>query len=405
MRGVVAPALDEISRDAMRQLAARTDPDAFAMLITVDIASRVWPEQAKDPDFYEALALSVRDNVRAIVALFAGTLTLPDADPHAAFGFADLTAEMGIPVSELEKGYWVGVQSFWHLWFRQVRTQTGPATLVELLGPPTSLLFDYIIHILAAVVGRYDATRAEILRNQEDRRRAALNQVLDGELTQPTQDLENLLGYRLRGFHLGVVLDVGDRAQAERAVADLVSGSGARGSLLTLHGPGTWAAWLSFTAPPGSSTRALLTEAAIATGIPTAIGVPGSGVAGLRRTYRQALDATRLRRRFAGLGDVLWFAEVSLELLMLSDESTARQFVSDELGELNADDERAARTRETVLAWLSTGSQSAAATRLGVHENTVRQRIRHAEEVLGDSLVDRRAEVLAALRLQPLFGP
>src|SRR5581483_4353706 len=120
------------------------------------------------------------------------------------------------------------------------------------------------------------ATRAEILRNQEDRRRAALNQVLEGELTQPSQELENLLGYRLRGFHLGVVLDVEDRAQAERAVSDLVARSGARGSLLTLHGPGTWAAWLSFAAAPGPSTRTLLTAAATATGIPTAIGVPSS---------------------------------------------------------------------------------------------------------------------------------
>jgi hypothetical protein len=40
-----------------------------------------------------------------------------------------------------------------------------------------------------------------------------------------------------------------------------------------------------------------------------------------------------------------------------------------------------------------------------VHENTVRLRIRHAEEVLADGLADRRAEILAALRLAQLFGP
>src|ERR1700742_712546 len=101
----------------MRQLADRTDPDAMAELITADIAARVWPEHTRDPDFLEAMRLSVRDNVRAIVALFAGRLTIAAADPRGAFGFADLTAEMGIPVSELESAYWVGVQSFWRLWF------------------------------------------------------------------------------------------------------------------------------------------------------------------------------------------------------------------------------------------------------------------------------------------------
>ena len=40
-----------------------------------------------------------------------------------------------------------------------------------------------------------------------------------------------------------------------------------------------------------------------------------------------------------------------------------------------------------------------------VHENTVRIRIRHAEEVLALGLSERRAEVLAALRLRQLLGP
>jgi hypothetical protein len=402
---VEASALDEIGVEAMRQLAARTDADAMAELITADIAARVWPEHTRDPDFLAAMQLSVRDNVRAIVALFAGRLTIAAADPRGAFGFADLTAEMGIPVSELESAYWVGVQSFWRLWFAQAREQcAGTAPLDELVGPPTELLFEYIIHILGAVVGRYDAARAEILRNQEDRRRAALNQILDGELTQATQDLENVLGYRLRGAHLCVVLEVEDRAKAERAVAELITGSSARGSMLMLRSPGIWAAWLALTAPLDAATRIAVTAAAAATGLPIAVGAPGNGVTGLRRTWLQAFETARLRRRFAGFGDVLWFAEVRLELLMLGDELTARQFVADELGELAGDDERAARTRETLLAWLSTGSQSAAATRLGVHENTVRQRIRYAEEVLGEGLSERRAEVLAALRLHPLFS-
>jgi len=388
-----------------RSLATRTDPDSLAPLIAAEIAERVWPEQTKDPDFLEAMSLSVRDNVRAILALFRGTLRLADANPEGAFEFADLTAELGIPVSELESAYWVGVQSFWRLWFERARTEAeGDGTLHELLGPPTHVLFEYIIHILGAVVARYDATRAEILRNREDRRRAAVNQILDGEITAVTQDLEHLLGYRLRGTHLGVALEVDERSQAERALAGLVAGSGARGSLLLLHGPGTWVAWLGFVSPLTPEGRAAVAEAATAGGIPMTIGAPGTGLAGLRRTCVQALDALRFRRRFGGFPGVLWFSDVRLELLMLGDEVTAHRFVRDELGELVTDDERAARTRETLLAWFSTGSQAAAAARLGVHENTIRQRIRYAEEVLSEGLTERRAEILAALRLRQVLG-
>ncbi len=390
---------------ATRSLATRADADAMAEITTAEIAARVWPERTKDPDFFDALSASVRDNVTAILALFAGQVEIGDANPEGAFGFADLTAELGIPVSELEKAYWVGVQTFWRLWFVDARAEAQRrGKLDELLGPPTHLLFEYIIDILGAVVGRYDAVRAEILRNREDRRRAAVNQILDGELTAATHDLEALLGYRLRGAHLGLALEVDERARAERTLAELVSRGRAQGSLLLLHGPGTWAAWLGFAGPPGPAQLGLIREVIGAAGFPITLGLVGSGLDGLRRTCGQALEASRLRRRFPGFPDVLEFADVRLELLMLSDELIARQFVADELGDLAADDERAARTRETLLAWLSTGSQAAAAVRLGVHENTVRLRIRHAEEVLEESLAHRRGEILAALRLRELLG-
>jgi hypothetical protein len=403
MRLVELPPPEGISVEAMRSLAARTDADAIADIVCADIFEDVWGN--RDPEFREVLRISVRDNIRAIVALFAGNLIIAETDPHGAFGFADLTAELGIPVSELEKGYWVGVQSFWRLWFIAAREEAAAGVnLAELLGPATDLLFEYIIHILGAVVSRYDATRAEILRNQEDRRRAVIADILEGRITAGGQDVENVLGYRLRGTHLGVAMEIDQRAGAERALNELVARTGAAGSLLTLHSPGVWVVWLGFpNAPEGA--RAAVAEAAAKVGAPFAVGAPGVGLAGLRRTGTQALDAARLRRRFDGFGDVVWFADVRLELLMLGDELTARQFVADELGELAGDDERALRTRETLLAWLTTGSQAGAATRLGVHENTVRLRIRYAEDVLADGLAERRAEILAALRLAALFGP
>jgi hypothetical protein len=50
---------------------------------------------------------------------------------------------------------------------------------------------------------------------------------------------------------------------------------------------------------------------------------------------------------------------------------------TDRLGELDADTPCAERTRETLLAWLSTGPQTSAAARLGIHLNSMTTRLRH----------------------------
>ena len=348
-------------------MAARIDPDEIAEAVSRDTATDVWGDKVQDPDFLVALRRSGRDNVHAIVAIFAGRLQLADVNPEGALAFADLTAELGIPMSELERGYWVGVRSFWREWFRLARIESarGAGTLEELVGPATIEMFDYIIHILTVVVARYDAVRAEILRNQEDRRRAVLGQILQGAVTQTTGELENVLGYRLRGTHLGIALEVDERAQAERVAATLTETSGALGSLMLLHAPGTWMLWLGYAGAVGATETAAVAKGAASSGATMAIGAPAVGLAGLRRTYEQALDTARLHRRIGKQPPVLWFSDVRLELLMLHDEDAALQFVEDELGELAGADERAERTCETLLAWLTTGSQSRAATRSG----------------------------------------
>jgi hypothetical protein len=108
----------------MRAMAARIDPDEIAEAVSKDTATNVWPDHIGDPEFLTALRRSGRDNVHAMVAIFAGRLELANVNPEGALAFADLTAELGIPVSELERGYWVGVRSFWREWFRLARQES-----------------------------------------------------------------------------------------------------------------------------------------------------------------------------------------------------------------------------------------------------------------------------------------
>jgi DNA-binding PucR family transcriptional regulator len=74
-------------------------------------------------------------------------------------------------------------------------------------------------------------------------------------------------------------------------------------------------------------------------------------------------------------------------------------FVRRELGGLAPDDGEdaaAERLRATVLAYLESGMDGAAA-RLAVHRNTVRYRLHQAEALLGRPVTERRRELELAL--------
>ncbi|MPZ00904.1 MAG: hypothetical protein GEU97_23620 [Actinophytocola sp.] len=137
---------------------------------------------------------------------------------------------------------------------------------------------------------------------------------------------------------------------------------------------------------------------------PSADREPGAGIEGIRQAHDEACRAAELRPMLADPPECVWYRDVRLEALLLDNVSAAHRFVTAELGALADDSERAHRIRETLLASLATGSQARAAAELGVHENTVRLRVRSAIEVLGEALTARRTELLVALRLRRALG-
>jgi DNA-binding PucR family transcriptional regulator len=135
------------------------------------------------------------------------------------------------------------------------------------------------------------------------------------------------------------------------------------------------------------------------------LGDPRRGRGGFRTSHESARRTAALRGSLHTAGPCLSAHQLRLEALLLESPEASRRFVTEELGGLAADTERAGRTRDTLLAWLSSGSQAQAAVELGVHENTVRQRIRYAAEELGTTPSERRTELLVALRLCAALGP
>jgi len=387
--------------DCARDLAALVDAELAAQRVTDDIMADVWPH-IDDASFHAAVHRSVADNVKAIIDVVAGRLELETAAPQGALDLAEVTAQLDVPVTEVERAYRIGTASLWSRWFDLARDhaqRTGEA-LADLLSGPTLAMLGYTDRILSSVISRYETIRHELHRTRRDLRRLTLRQIMDGSINTITDELNETLEYVLSDTHLAVLLDTGASRPPDREIAALRAAGDARGTLLLQHGAQSWIVWLGFRNGFGTAQRSRLRRALAETGFTVAVGEPGAGLAGLRRTREQALEAARVQRALgAGGHQCLWAREVRLESLLLNDEERAREFVAEELGQLAAPDQQAQRLRETLLAWLATGSHVSAAAILGVHENTVRNRIRTAEELLGTPLLPRRTELQVALRL------
>ena len=94
------------------------------------------------------------------------------------------------------------------------------------------------------------------------------------------------------------------------------------------------------------------------------------------------------------------YEDVALAALASTDAVRAREFVRSELGALAGDDDRTARLAATLQVYLEENlSPRRTAQRLGVHENTISNRINAAQEELPHPIERRACELQVALRI------
>jgi DNA-binding PucR family transcriptional regulator len=132
-----------------------------------------------------------------------------------------------------------------------------------------------------------------------------------------------------------------------------------------------------------------------------ALGSPGAGAQGFAHSHREAMYARRVARlaRRSG-GSITRYGEVSLTALACADLEQAREFVAAELGSLAGSDDQTMRLSGTLRVYLEENmSPLRASQRLGIHENTVTNRIRSAQELLPHPIPERATELAVALRL------
>jgi DNA-binding PucR family transcriptional regulator len=140
-------------------------------------------------------------------------------------------------------------------------------------------------------------------------------------------------------------------------------------------------------------------------GVSVAIGSCGADVAGFRRSHEEALRAREIAI-LAGRTGTIQYRDVALVAVATSDLGRAREFVEAELGPLAGADEATRRLAVTLRVYLEElGSPRRAGHVLGIHENTVANRVRAAEELLGAPADRRVPQLLLALELLDVVAP
>ena len=364
------------------------------------------PQLGRDSRILTLLEASVDENVATVLHILEHGIDLEQVHAPAAAGeYARRLAQRGVPVVALLRAYRIGSARFQDWCLQELSRHTDDAAVVSAAGQRIAGTTNaYIDLISEEIVSGYEAEKENWLRNQSVARAARVRALLRGEPVDVTAS-EAILGYRLRQHHLGVVTWTtkagtgGDGlGLLERATAEVSAAAGCDGRPIFLpqDESAAWA-WL----PLGTRSEVTLADLSGVGGhqVRFALGEPGLGVAGFRRTHRQALSAQAVAVAAGPSGaPVTSFAEVAPLALMSGSLELLRNWVAETLGPLAADDEHNARLRDTLQVFLQeNGSYKATAERLTLHKNTVQYRVRKAEESLKRPVAGDRLHVELAL--------
>ncbi len=307
-----------------------------------------------------------------------------------------------------------------------------PGTLGRASERLVELSFGYVDGLSAAITDLFLGERQRLVRSAELARAEVVAALLAGEAVD-VDAAERRLGHPLRGHHLGLVLwaEGGEATdeplgRLESEAQRLADAAGGRALLrIPVGGRLLWA-WIAGDAPlddralraaPPAARRGRPAgeapaprEPDAASGPPpaalhVAIGAPAAGPAGFVRSHQDALETRRVALLAPRPSRLSRYRDADLLALLTGDEERARRFVETRLGALAEDEDGARRLRVTLRAHLEErGSNVAVARRLGIHENTVKYRVRKAHELLSAGAADDDPLALgAALRLADLL--
>ncbi|MGK2937242.1 MAG: PucR family transcriptional regulator [Solirubrobacteraceae bacterium] len=416
-----SPATVAASDRALRDIAEDIldDADAVGARITERLLRDV-PEISADPLSIEETRRSSR---ATLVALLGGWRRgePPErvaAPPELLFQVG-ITARDGIPLGPLLRILHVAHGEFADIWgARTAEAGLSPEVQALAMRRGHQLTFAWFDGLMAQLTVTYEEEAERVARTPERLRREAVEAALSGK-TVNLDALSRTAAYEFRRRHIGLVLWRGtpisdgvpavlDAQPAFAAQArEIAEELGSAPPLVVASASSVAWAWVAVREAPSADRLLAVVEAARPEGVSVAFGEPAPGLEGFRITHDDALTASRVAMLQGGdaSGSTVPFDAVELTALVAGDLHRARRFVLRQLGLLAADDEETGRLRATLRVYLEEqGGRTATAERLGVHPNTVSNRVRASEALIGRSLRDRPVELQVALALRETLG-
>jgi DNA-binding PucR family transcriptional regulator len=371
------------------------------------------PDIDADPELRGGTYASTDNVLRLLVDLSRSKLPPQEAHPPpAAVDYAREFVRRGLPLDSLIRAYHIGQAMFFTRWTERAHADIhDPRELAEAIELGAKWTFEYVETLSGGLARRYAEERERWVRSAAALRAQVVDALLSGEPVD-TDRSSRRLRYELDREHQAFVVwsdasvDSGEQALAmlERAALEITGLLGAAGPLLVPRGRLCIGGWVGWRGERTLHAEPLRLDRQAFPDVLAGFGSPGHGVLGFSRSYREAMHARRVAQlTHRRSGSITRYDDVALAALVSADVEHAKEFVTTELGRLAADDDHSRRLTATLRVFLEENmSPLRAAQRLGVHENTITNRIRAAQELLPHSIEDRSPELQVALRLLTL---
>lgn len=405
------PAVERALLAAADEMEAQVDELAAEL---VELLHGEIPELGDDPAGREETRRSTTVHMLAFARMMRAKERPDRVEPvPEAIAFARATVHRGVSLSLVLRAYHLAHGFYLHAWEQRLGSaRLDAVTLHDATQKLVAMTFAFFDGLAQRLTEEYERERERWLRGAQALRAETIRAIVAGEKVD-ADSCSRVLGYELRRTHTGLVLwaqppggEETALAKLESAAAETAAALGCPRPLVLEVGTGRLWVWAGTDTPPDAVAIDALAQAPRQDGVSVAIGDPGEGIEGFRRSHRDADDAARVAMIASKrAGSVVRYRSVQLGALLSGDLARTVRYVREQLGPLAAADDEAARLRATLKVYLEEhASRIAAARRLGIHQNTVAKRVKACRDLLGHDIDEGGVDLQVALVLAQALG-
>jgi hypothetical protein len=362
-----------------------------------EIEEEIWtridaiPDAAKivDPEYDEGRLAAVSAAVDYGITVIAHGDAIPPPVPAVLLTQARLAARNGVSFETVARRYAAGYTRLAELLVGEIESaglyrEAGVKSLLQTQG----MLLDGLI---AAAGAAYEQERARP-GTEEVRRAELVRRLLAGEALDTFQ-----LRYDFSAFHIGALARGPGATNAIKGLAKALCCV----ALVVSNGDGAIWAWLGRRDRHDVDQLSHLVSSRWPSQTSLAIGEPGRGIIGWRRTHQQASAAFIVAMHKPG--SLIRYADSEFLCLAMRDRLLSASLRENYLLPLAKERDGGAVLRKTLRAYFAAGRNGAsAAVALKVTRQTVKSRLEATERRIGRPVRTCGAELETALRLDEI---